>query len=195
MNKAAQDTVVTQETLALSDAIKASPPAESRVAVAHADPDESHEHRLGVGLGAALGGTAGVAAGIVVSTSKGLAAGLALGGPIGGAVGLVAGAVAGGLLGSAVGEAFNPSAEERHWSEAFATEPYVMGGYTLDDYRPAYRLGYEAYGQHPGKTFEDVESRLQDEYADLRGKSRLGWEDARHAARAAWQRRARAQTD
>ncbi len=94
-----------------------------------------------------------------------------------------------------MGEALNPSAEERFWSEAFATEPYVMEGYTLDDYRPAYRLGFEGYGQHPGKTFEDAESRLQDDYAGVRGNSRLGWEDARHAARAAWQRRARAQAD
>jgi hypothetical protein len=39
-------------------------------------------------------------------------------------------------------------------------------------------------------TFEDAEYRLQDQYALLRGNSRLGWLDARSAARAAWERRA-----
>jgi hypothetical protein len=41
------------------------------------------------------------------------------------------------------------------------------------------------YGDRP---FDDVESDMEHDYSTLRGQSRLEWEDAKHATRAAWDR-------
>lgn len=153
--------------------------------VAESDRDS---HVVGTGLGAAAGGIAGAAAGAAAAAATGLATGTIFGGPIGGAIGLVAGALVGGVLGSEVGEAANPTAEEHYWSTSYTTEPYYNSSYSYDDYRPAYRVGYEGYIQHPGKSFEDAEPYLQEQYIANRGNSRLAWDDARPATRSAWKR-------
>lgn len=158
---------------------------ETRRPVAEGERDT---HAVGTTIGAAAGGIAGAAAGVAAAAATGLATGTLMGGPIGGAIGLVAGAVAGGVLGSAVGEAVNPTAEEQFWSVSYRDEPYFKSGYSFDDYRPAYRVGYEGYRLHPGKTYEEVEDFLRDEYIRNRGNSRLAWEDARAATRSAWSR-------
>lgn len=190
-------TSVTQASVTLPEAdefiaqiVQDIPESESHVAVVDPHPHAAGEHLVGVGVGAALGGAAGALAGAVASVTTGIATGLVLGGPVGGVVGLVAGAVVGGMLGNSIGEVVNPGADESHWSHAYQSEPYYLNGYTFDDYRPAYRTGYEGYGAHPGMTFEDAEYRLQEDYVRLRGNSRLGWLDARPAALAAWERRA-----
>ena len=158
---------------------------ETSVPVREADRDT---HAIGTGLGAAAGGIAGAAAGAAAAAATGIATGTLLGGPVGGAIGLVAGAIVGGVLGSEAGEAVNPTAEEHYWSSSYKTEPYYNSSFTYDDYRPAYRVGYEGYNLHPGKSFEDVEPFLQENYIANRGNSRLGWIDARPATRSAWHR-------
>lgn len=155
------------------------------VPVQEADRDT---HAVGTGLGAAAGGIAGAAAGAAAAAATGVATGLVMGGPIGGAIGLVVGAIAGGVLGSEVGEAVNPTAEEHYWSTTYKTEPYYNSSFGYDDYRPAYRVGYDGYQLHPGKSFEEVEDLLQEDYVANRGNSRLAWLDARRASRSAWDR-------
>lgn len=161
---------------------------ETSVPVREEDRDT---HAIGTGLGAAAGGIAGAAAGAAAAAATGIATGTLMGGPIGGAIGLVAGAVIGGVLGSEAGEAVNPTPEEHYWSTTYQTEPYFHSGYSYDDYRPAYRVGYEGYRQYPGKSFEDVEAQLQADYIAGRGNSRLTWADARLATRSAWERQGR----
>lgn len=92
--------------------------------------------------------------------------------------------------GSGSGGAFNPSVHDIYWREAYSRESYYRTGYTYDDYAPAYRTGYEAAGRHLGQNrrFEDMESELRADYERVRGKSRLGWENAKAAVRAAWHR-------
>jgi hypothetical protein len=158
---------------------------ETTIPVRETDRDT---HAVGTGLGATAGGIAGAAAGAAAAAATGVATGTIMGGPIGGAIGLVAGALVGGVLGSEVGEAVNPTAEDSYWSTTYTTEPYYNDSYSYDDYRPAYRVGYEGYNLHPGKSFEDVESVLQEDYIANRGNSRLGWIDARHATRSAYDR-------
>lgn len=161
------------------------------VPVQEADRDT---HAVGTGLGATAGGIAGAAAGAAAAAATGIATGTLMGGPIGGAIGLVVGAIAGGVLGSEVGEAVNPTAEELYWSTTYKTEPYYNSSYAFDDYRPAYRVGYDGYQLHRGKSFEDVEDILQEDYISNRGNSRLGWVDARPATRSAWDRLGRGGT-
>lgn len=142
-------------------------------------------HPVGTGIGAAAGGLAGTAAGAAVS---GAVAGTAVGGPIGTVVGLVAGAVAGGLAGKAIGERIDPTVEEAYWRENYRAQPYYTEGVEFDDYAPGYRTGYEGYSRYPGQRFDEVEHELAGDYENERGRSKLGWDRARDAARSAWER-------
>lgn len=134
-------------------------------------------HPIGTGVGAAVGGIA-----------AGAAAGTLAAGPVGTAVGAAIGAVIGGLGGKAVAEHYDPTVEEAYWRKSYEREPYYQNGMTYDDYAPAYRLGGEARSGSATHRFEDVESDLAGQYDEIRGESRLDWEDAKQATRAAWNR-------
>lgn len=144
---------------------------------ANRDPltNEPGAHPVGTGVGAVMGGAA-----------AGAAAG-AFGGPVGAAVGGVAGAVAGGLAGKAAAEAVNPTAEDAYWRESYQREPYYVAGRTYDQYRPAYELGWSSLGRYEGD-FDSVEPRLADDWRARHAGSGMGWDEARPATRAAWQR-------
>jgi uncharacterized protein (TIGR02271 family) len=144
-------------------------------------------HPVGTGIGAAAGGAAGA---IGAAAAAGAAGGTVLGGPVGTAAGAVVGAIVGGLAGKGIAEKVNPTAEDAYWREQHTREPYYDRNYTYDDYQGAYRTGYEGYGKWgaQGKTYQDVEPELRREYERNYAKSRLGWEKAQHATRAAWSR-------
>lgn len=151
---------------------------------ANRDPitGEPGSHPVGTGVGAAGAGAAGAAIG------------MAVGGPVGGVIGAVVGSVAGGYAGKAAGEAIDPTAEDTYWRENYSQQKWAERDYTYDDYRPAFKTGYEGYSQHgvTGKSYDDVEADLAKEYEKGRGKSRLGWDKAKNASRAAWDRVERA---
>lgn len=134
-------------------------------------------HPVGVGVGAAAGGVA-----------AGAAAGTMAAGPVGTVVGAAIGAVVGGLAGKAVAEHYDPTIEEEYWREAYSREPYYKSDLTWDDYAPAYRLGGEAYGKYGEAPFENFEDDLAAEYRRSNAASRLDWENARPATKAAWTR-------
>jgi len=154
---------------------------------------EPGSHPVGTGIGAAGGGAAGAAAGT------------AIGGPIGAAVGAVIGAVAGGLAGKGVGEAIDPTAEDAYWRENHPSQAFARDR-SYDDYAPAYRAGYEGYSKHyrEGVRYEDVEPELRRDYEtniiggtstiapsateSIGSRARLGWEEAKDATKAAWNR-------
>ena len=138
-------------------------------------------HPVGVGIGAAGGGATGAAIGTAVA------------GPVGTAVGAVIGAVAGGLAGKGVAEKVDPTAEEAYWRDNHGNQPYASDR-AFDDYAPAYRAGYEGYSEHSaaGRNFNDAEPELRRTYesrlSETGSTARLDWADAKHAARAAWDR-------
>lgn len=132
-------------------------------------------HPVGTGLGAAAGGAA---AGAAIGT---------VAGPIGTAAGMVAGAIVGGLAGKGVAEKIDPTVEDTYWRQNYQTRPYVEKGSNYELYQPAYRAGYEGYGKHRGKRYEDVEAELQREY-ELKNGSGLAWDKVRPATRDAWSR-------
>jgi phage tail tape-measure protein len=131
-------------------------------------------HPVGTGMGAAGGAAAGAAIGSVA-------------GPVGTLVGGVVGAVAGGLAGEGVAEAINPSVEDDYWRRNYTSRPYVSAGARYDRYRRAYEFGWQAYQKNRGRTFEEMEPVLRGQWAQG-GPEDLSWEDARDAARDAWQR-------
>ena len=152
--------------------------AKTKIPEANRDPisGEAGAHPVGTGVGAAAGGmAAGAAAGSVA-------------GPVGTLVGAAAGAVAGGLAGKAVAEHFDPTIENTYWRDNYQTQSYYQKGMTYDDYEPAYRLGWESRGRYAGAKFDEIDSDMSRDYESMRGKSRLSWEHAKHAAHAAWDR-------
>lgn len=142
---------------------------------------EPGSHPIGTGVGAAAAGATGAAIG-------------AVGGPVGVAIGAAVGAIAGGLAGKGVAEAVDPTAEDAYWEKYHSTQPYYDTDTDYAEYRPAYRTGYEGFATHStsGRTFDDLEPDLQRDYETRRGTSRLGWDRAKIAARAAWDRLERA---
>lgn len=131
-------------------------------------------HPVGTGVGAALGGAvaAGAMAGSVV-------------GPVGTIAGAAVGAVVGGLIGKGVAEKVDPTREDAYWRENHARQNWAKGR-SYDEFSPAYRVGYEGYGQYgtAGRTFEESEADLRKRYES--NKPKILWDDARHASRAAW---------
>jgi len=120
-----------------------------------------------------------------------MAAGAAAGsvaGPAGTVIGAAVGAVAGGLAGKGIAEKVDPTIEEAYWRENYTSRPYISKDYTFDDYGPAYRYGVDAYSRYPGKKFDAIESELDRDWQRAKGKSRLAWDNAKHATRDGFQR-------
>lgn len=133
-------------------------------------------HPIGTGIGAAGAGTIGAVVGGVV------------GGPVGAVVGSAVGAVAGGLMGKGAAEAVNPTVEDEYWRTNYSSRSYVEKEHKYEDYQPAYQTGYEGYNRYAttGKTYDEVEPELQQEYEKNHGGAGLAWEKAKHATRDAW---------
>jgi hypothetical protein len=103
------------------------------------------------------------------------------------AVGMAAGA-ASALVSRDAAAKVDAAAEERYWMENYAEQPFYDPNYSFEDYLPAYRAGWEGRARFPNCRFEEVERDLQMEYSWNRGESRLLWQHARQAMRAAWER-------
>ena|SRR5687767_487242 len=137
---------------------------------------EGPGHPVGTGVGAAGGAVTGSALGGAV------------GGPAGAVIGAAIGAIGGGLAGRSAAAVVNPTAEEAYWREAFLSRPYADETLGYDHYRPAYRYGWESRTRFPDRRWDQVERELETGWRENRGISRLGWTDAKLAARDAWQR-------
>jgi hypothetical protein len=144
---------------------------------ANRDPitKEPGAHPMGTAAGSGAGAMAGAAIGSVA-------------GPAGTLVGGAVGAVAGGLAGHGAAEKVNPTVEEGYWRDNYTTRPYINRSYTYDDYSPAYRYGWETRPRYTGRRFDEVETDLSRNWETTKGKSRLKWEEAKHAVRDAWDR-------
>ena len=133
------------------------------------------DHHLAEGLGVGGGAVVGAAAG-------------APGGPVGIVAGAAVGAVAGVAIGNGTAKLVDPKAEELHWRDACRDRPYYDSALGYDDYRPAYELGYRTRAALPEATFDQAERRISQDWAMAKGESRLTWEQAKLAARDAWDR-------
>jgi hypothetical protein len=97
--------------------------------------------------------------------------------------------VVGGLAGKAVAERIDPTLEDAYWRDNYADRPYVAGGASFDDYGPAYRYGVDAWNRDDlGRSYDELEPELAAGWSGARDRSRLEWDDARHATRDAWTR-------
>jgi hypothetical protein len=78
-----------------------------------------------------------------------------------------------------------PDVEEAYWQSVFWTQPYFRGDLGYEDYAPAYCVGYIGFAQYGG-SFADAEKSLCANWVRIKGDSRLTWEEALQAIRAAW---------
>ncbi|WAC64752.1 hypothetical protein OVA13_08380 [Pseudoxanthomonas sp. SL93] len=132
------------------------------------------DHSIGAGTGAVGGAIAGAVAGTAV------------GGPVGTVVGAVAGGVLGAKAGDSIAEVVNPTEYIANFEGQYRQAPYYTEGREWDDYRPAYKYGYDTYGDYRGQKFEDVEGELERKWATTRDSSRLDWPQAKGAVRDGW---------
>ncbi|HJW46487.1 MAG TPA: glycine zipper domain-containing protein [Lysobacter sp.] len=135
--------------------------------------DVKKDHSIGAGTGAMAGAVTGAAIGSAA-------------GPAGSAVGAVVGGIVGAKAGDSIAEAVNPTEYSSHFEKEYRSAPYYINGSEWRDYQPAYKYGYDTYGQYRGRKFDDVESELQRNWDASRADSRLAWNDARQAVRDGW---------
>jgi uncharacterized protein YcfJ len=135
--------------------------------------DIKKDHSVGEGTGAVTGAVTGAAVGTAA-------------GPVGTVVGAIAGGVIGAKAGGAIAEAVNPTAYTEHFKTTYRETPYYNSSRDWNDYEPAYKYGYDTYGQYKGQRFEDVESNLESGWNTTKANSRLAWNEARGAVRDGW---------
>jgi len=121
----------------------------------------------------------------------GMAVGAAVGGPVGAIVGGAVGAVAGGAAGHGVGAAIDPAVEDAYWGEHYRSRPYVKSGASYDQYRDAYRYGWESRAK-TGSTWEASARDIERGWDKGKARSSMAWHDAKEAVRDGWDRIAKA---
>ncbi|CAI3113379.1 glycine zipper family protein [Acinetobacter baumannii 1598530] len=143
------------------------------------DMNEGGENLVATGAGALGGAAVGAAFGVV-------------GGPPGAVVGGIIGGVVGAIAGSDIAQTNNQKddsndwqEEDNYWRENYKKMPYYTEDKNLEydrDYRVAYRLGYENRVDNNAEiNFSEVESKLKTKWEQVKGSSRLQWEEAKFA--------------
>ena len=135
--------------------------------------DIKKDHSIGEGTGAVTGAVTGAAVGTAA-------------GPVGTVVGAIAGGVLGAKAGGAIAEAVNPTEYNDHFKNSYQSTSYYNSSRDWNDYEPAYKYGYDTYGQYRGQQFEDVESDLERNWDTTKANSRLAWTEARGAVKDGW---------
>lgn len=136
--------------------------------------DVKKDHNIGSGTGAAAGALTGAVIGTTVA------------GPVGSMVGAAIGGIVGSKAGDSIAEAVNPTEYEDHFRKSYSSADYYKPDRDWNDYQPAYKYGYDTYGQNRGRDFDSVEPQLERDWDTRRGDSRLAWSDARNAVRDGW---------
>ena len=79
--------------------------------------------------------------------------------------------------------------EDAWWRENYGGRPYATGR-NYEEFRPAYKYGYESGQHHLGRSWNDVQADLQtgwDRY-EGRGGAESTWEKVKDAVSDAWHR-------
>lgn len=143
------------------------------------DMNEAGENLVATGAGTLGGAAVGAAFGVV-------------GGPPGAVVGGIIGGVVGAIAGNDIAQTNNQKddsndwqEEDNYWRENYKKMPYYTENKNLEydrDYRAAYRLGYENRVDNNAEiNFSEVESKLKTKWEQVKGSSRLQWEEAKFA--------------
>jgi hypothetical protein len=81
--------------------------------------------------------------------------------------------------------------EDEYWRAEFPSRPYFDDDTTYDDWRPAYRYGYDSAVRYPDRAWDEtLEDELRegwDRYPERTDRS-WTWERVKQAVRDAWNR-------
>jgi hypothetical protein len=80
--------------------------------------------------------------------------------------------------------------EDEYWRNNYASRPYVGQNREYEQWRPAYRYGFDSAQRYTGQQWDEVESDLRtgwDRY-EHRGGIRSTWEQIKDAVRDGWDR-------
>jgi hypothetical protein len=91
--------------------------------------------------------------------------------------------------GTLVASEIDTAREDSYWQRAYRREHYYSPQLDYEDYAPAYCVGYTGFAQYGG-SYEDAEKSLAANWVRIKGDSRLPYDAACHAIRAAWDRAA-----
>jgi len=69
--------------------------------------------------------------------------------------------------------------EDSYWQSQYQNENYYEAGSKYDDYQGAYRTGYEGYGRYDGKTFDQAENDLKNDWERAKGNTQMAWDKAK----------------
>lgn len=131
--------------------------------------------------------SAGTLGGAAVGAAFGIA-----GGPPGAVVGGIIGGIVGGIAGHDIAQPEAQNSEDAYWRDNYRHASYYQENQNFEyerDYRSAYRLGYESRPHYEkNRNFSEVESQLEAKWENFKGESRLTWEQAKLAAKDAWDR-------
>ena len=82
-----------------------------------------------------------------------------------------------------------PQKEAAYWRKRHSKQPYAKN-YSYQEFRHAYRTGYDTFFKYPGKKFDEVEESVATEYENAKPASALPWDIARPAVNAVWEKMA-----
>lgn len=78
-------------------------------------------------------------------------------------------------------------AEDTFWRNEFRTRPYVRPGASYDEYRDAYRYGWESRAANQTATgWDQISNDLEKGWEKAKRSSRLAWNEAKEAIRDGW---------
>jgi hypothetical protein len=79
--------------------------------------------------------------------------------------------------------------DDNFWRQNYSSRRYIEKGANYDDYQYAYQTGHEGYDRYPGKSFDEAENLLKQDYVALlsqKSGTGLAWEQVKDAVRDAW---------
>ncbi len=80
--------------------------------------------------------------------------------------------------------------EDNYWQENFSSRPYALGPDYYDQFRPAYRYGFESARDGLGRTWDEAEPDLESGWQRAREANGTPstWDEIKTAVRDAWDR-------
>jgi hypothetical protein len=81
----------------------------------------------------------------------------------------------------------DPQKEAAYWREQHSKQPYAKHG-SYEQFEHAYKTGYNAFFQNPGKNFDDLKEDVALGYEQAKPGAALPWDTVLPAVSAAWDR-------
>lgn len=83
------------------------------------------------------------------------------------------------------------SFDQEYWRQNYPSRSYFSKDTNFEAYQSAYKVGHEGCDLYTGKSFDEAESELKQDYdnlsaSEVSNRKALPWEQVRDAVREAW---------